>query len=194
MSDSEKKPVETAGASRNDGSVENGAGAESSDRPLDQQLSAALAERDANFERWARTQAEFDNYRKRVQREADQNRQYQAFNILNDLLPGLDNLQRAVVAAESTRNADELIRGVTLVLKQFEDMLQKHGAVPIEAVGQPFDPNLHQAIQQIPSAEHPPMTVIAEAERGWKLHDRVLRPSKVVVSSAPPEATEHHPS
>ena len=95
----------------------------------------------------------------------------------------------AVAAAESTKNADELIRGVQMVLKQFEDVFAKHAAVPIEAVGQPFDPNIHEAIQQMPSAEHPPMTVIAEAERGWRLHDRVLRPSKVVVASAPPESS-----
>jgi molecular chaperone GrpE len=190
MADHRDKPLKTADMTDAVGFEGTSARDGSNDAPgtaLEDQLASAVAERDANFERFARMQAEFDNYRKRAQREADQNRQYQAFNVLGDLLPGLDNLQRAVAAAEKSSGADELRQGVQLVLKQFEDILARHGAQPIEAVGQPFDPNLHQAIQQLPSADHPPMTVIAEAERGWKLHDRVLRPSTVVVSSGATE-------
>ena len=195
MSDSQHRPAEAADTPvRPADAPQQDLGAGAPDASLEERLSTALAERDANFERWARTQAEFENYRKRAQREADQNRQYQAFNILGDLLPVLDNLQRAVAAAEQGQGGGELIEGVKLVLRQFEDILARHGATPIEAAGKPFDPNLHQAIQQVPSADHPPMTVIAEAERGWTLHDRVLRPSRVVVSSAPPEPTDEQPS
>ncbi len=149
-------------------------------------MEAAVAERDENHDRWLRTQADLENYRKRVSREADENRKYQAVGVIRDLLPGLDNLGRAVEAAQTTGNVDELVQGVQMVLKQFEDILSAHSAVVIDAVGQPFDPNLHEALQQVPSADHPPMTVVQELERGFQIHDRVVRPSKVIVSSGPP--------
>ena len=155
------------------------------DASLREQLEAAKAERDANHDRWVRTVAEFENYRKRAQRESEQERQYQAYAVLRDLLPGLDNLQRAIAAAETSKNADELVRGVQMVAKQFEEVLARYSARPIDAVGKPFDPNLHEALTQIPSADHPPMTVLQEVEKGYTLHDRVLRPSKVIVSTAP---------
>jgi molecular chaperone GrpE len=151
-----------------------------------EQLEAALAERDANRDSWLRAQAELENYRKRVQREAEEMRQYQALPLSRDLLPVLDNLRRALQAAERSPNIQELVDGVRLVTKQFEDALAKHGLTPIDAAGKPFDPNLHQALQQIPSAEHPPMTVLSELERGYVLKDRVVRPTSVIVSQAPP--------
>jgi molecular chaperone GrpE len=166
------------------------------------QLAAAVADRDANYERWVRAQAEFENYRKRAQREADEARKYFAAALVRDVLGPLDNLHRAVAAAEaaaksgakidSAKAIDELLRGVQMVTKQFDDALAKHNVVPIEAVGQPFDPNLHEALTQVPSAEHPPGTVIQEAERGYRMHDRVIRPSRVIVS-APKESTERNP-
>lgn len=164
-------------------------GSESVTGSLEEQLEAAVAERDENHDRWLRTQADLENYRKRVSKEADENRKYQAVGVIRDLLPGLDNLGRAVEAAQTSGNVDELVQGVQMVLKQFEDILSAHSAVVIEAVGQPFDPNLHEALQQVPSADHPPMTVVQELERGFQIHDRVVRPSKVIVSSGPPAET-----
>jgi molecular chaperone GrpE len=116
----------------------------------------------------------------------EQSRQYQALPLARDLLPVLDNLRRALGAAEAAGNAAELVEGVNMVVKQFEDVLARHLVVPIEAVGQPFDAHLHEAVQQVPSPDHPPMTVVAEVERGYLLHDRVVRPAKVIVSSGPP--------
>ena len=153
------------------------------------QLEAAISERDENRNKWLRTEAELDNYRKRVQREAEELRRYQALPLARELLPGLDNLRRALAAAESSKNIEDLLQGVRMVAKQFEDILSRHAVQPIEAVGEPFDPNLHEALQQIPSKEYPAMTVVEELERGYTLHDRVVRPSKVIVSSGPPEAT-----
>lgn len=156
------------------------------DAPADP-LAAALAERDAFQERWLRAQADFENFRRRARQEAEEARRYQDQRLAADLLPGLDNLARAVAAAESAGSSDELVAGVMMVLRQFEDVLAQHDVVPIACVGQPFDPHRHAALQQIPSADHPPLTVLQEVERGWMLHDRVLRPSRVLVSSAPPE-------
>jgi molecular chaperone GrpE len=150
-------------------------------------LSAALAERDANRENWLRSQAELENYRKRVQREADEARRYQAQPLARDVLPVLDNLRRAITAAEEGGDTAGLVDGVRLVLKQLEDALARHGIQPIEAVGQPFDPHLHEAVQQVASPDQPPLNVVQEFQRGYRLHDRVLRPSQVVVSSGPPE-------
>ena len=89
-------------------------------------------------------------------------------------------------SAKQSKNADELIAGIELVVKQFEAALANFGVQPIVAAGQPFDPHLHEAIQQVPTADHPPLTVVQDVERGYVLHDRVVRPSKVIVSTAPP--------
>jgi molecular chaperone GrpE len=133
-----------------------------------------------------RAQAEFDNFRKRLQKDLDQERQYRAMGIVRDFLPGLDNLQRALQAAKSGGDLQQLVQGVQMVAQQLEDALGKSAVTPIVAAGQPFDPNLHEAVTQIPTNEHPPLTVLQEVERGYMLHDRVVRPSKVIVSSAPP--------
>ena len=113
-------------------------------------------------------------------------RQYQSLPVVRDLLPVLDNLDRAVEAAESESDAANLVQGVQLVVKQLQDVLGGHAVQPIETENQTFDPNLHEALQQIPSPTHPPMTIVQEVERGYVLHDRVLRPAKVIVSSGPP--------
>jgi molecular chaperone GrpE len=151
---------------------------------IEQQLSEALAERDANYERLLRSQAEFDNYRKRVQREIDDERRFAPLPIVRDLLPVLDNLRRAADAARSANEPSNLVQGIDLVLQQVEQVLARYGVTPIPSVGETFDPHLHEALTQMPSAEHPPLTVLQELERGYKLHDRVVRPGKVIVSQA----------
>jgi molecular chaperone GrpE len=152
------------------------------------ELAAALAERDDNFQRFLRSQAELENYRKRVQRERDEERRYAALSVVRDLLPAIDNLHRALEAAKAGGNVGDLTQGIDLVLKQLDDVLARHGAKPIDAEGKPFDPNLHAALTQVPTSEHPPLTVLQEVERGYVLHDRVVRPSRVIVSAGPPEA------
>ena len=152
---------------------------------LAEQLQAALAERDQYKDKWARSMADLDNFRKRVYREMDDERKYQALPALKSLLPVFDGLDRAVFAASQSKNFDDLLNGLQMTIKQVIVTLAGHGAKAIVAEGQPFDPNLHEAISQAPSAEHPPMTVLHDVERGYMLHDRVLRPSKVIVSVAP---------
>ena len=134
---------------------------------LERQLADALAERDANHDRFLRSQAEFENYRKRMQREAV-----------------MHNLPRAAEAARTADETSDLVQGIDLVLQQIEQTLASHGVTPIPAVGETFDPHLHEAMTQMPSAEHPPMTILQELERGYKLHDRVVRPGKVIVAQA----------
>jgi molecular chaperone GrpE len=152
---------------------------------LQDQLAAAIADRDANYEKLLRTAAEFENYRRRVNKERDEDRKFAPYSLIRDILPSLDNLRRAVEAAKTAGGTESVVQGVTMVLKQIDEVFERNGAKPIVSVGQPFDPNLHEAIAQIPSPDHPSMTVLQEAERGYTLHDRVIRPSKVLVSTNP---------
>lgn len=147
----------------------------------------AASERDQYFDQWKRTQAELENFRKRAQRELELALRYSNVPLIRELLPPLDNLARCIQAAEQTGNVEELLQGLKMIHSQFDQVFGSHAATPIKAVGEPFDPNLHEALQQIPTDEHPPMTVLQEVERGYVLHDRVIRPSKVLVASAPPQ-------
>lgn len=151
---------------------------------LEERLEAVKAERDDYHDKWVRARADLENYRKRILKEMDEDRKYAPLSFVRGFLPALDGLERALRSAKQTKNAEELIVGIELVVKQFDAALVNVGVQAVEAVGQPFDPNLHEAIQQRPSAEHPPMTVVDDVERGYVLHDRVVRPSKVIVSAA----------
>lgn len=161
---------------------------------LQQELAACREESAGHRDQFIRAQAELDNYRKRTNKEVEQMLRYQALPLARDLLPGLDNLERTLKAAQVAPNVDDLVQGVELIQKQFLDVLARHSIEPVSAVGETFDPNRHEAILQIPSADHPPMTIIEEAERGYVLHDRVVRPSKVVVAQSPAAAGKNSDS
>jgi molecular chaperone GrpE len=142
-------------------------------------------ERDANFEKYLRAQADLETARRRWRQELEELRKFQSLPFVKDLLPSLDNLRRAVDAANSGATVESLRTGVQMVLGQIDDVLAKHAAKPIPAIGQPFDPNVHEAITQIPTTDQPPMHIVLEAERGYQMHDRIVRPSKVGVAIAP---------
>lgn len=144
-------------------------------------LRAKAAERDEFLDLLQRTQADFANYQKRQQREREQESRYKYSSLVFDLLPVIDNLDRALEAAVKAGEKGPLIDGVGLVRGQFLELLKRYGVTPIQAQGQPFDPNYHQAIMQQPS-EHAPNTVLQVVEQGFMNHDRVLRPAKVIVS------------
>jgi molecular chaperone GrpE len=132
-----------------------------------------------------RALAEADNVRKRLRREADEQRRYAEQLVLTDLLPVLDNLYRAADASGNAADAAKLAEGVKLVIQQFEGVLAKHHCERIDAAGKPFDPNFHEALVQQASADVPPGTVLNVYREGYRLHDRVIRPAQVVVSKAP---------
>jgi molecular chaperone GrpE len=135
-----------------------------------------------------RTRAEFANYQKRAKQQADADRAYAAGSLARDLLDPLDNLERAIGALRASGDPG-VTAGLDMVQKQLLDVLGTHGVEPIPALGQPFDPNLHDAIVKQPSREHPDGTVVAELSKGYTIRDRVLRPTKVAVSAKPtPEA------
>lgn len=152
---------------------------------------AVLEQQNEELEdRLVRTQAEVENVRKRSRREMEEARKYQNLDLVRSLIPAIDNLGRAVTAAEQNANAENLVTGVKMVASQFNEILGQFAVQKIESLGQPFDPNLHEALQQLPSEDHPPSTVIQEVEAGYTLHERVVRPSKVIVSIAPPSQSE----
>jgi molecular chaperone GrpE len=150
-----------------------------------EELRKKAGERDQYLSLAQRTRAEFENYQKRNQREREQERQYMAGQFLLEMLPVLDNIERATLAAQQAGEQGPLVQGVGMVRQQFLDMLKRHGVTRIEAEGQPFDASRHQAIAQMESADQPANTVVQVAQQGYVLHDRVLRPAGVVVSKAP---------
>lgn len=127
-------------------------------------------------------QAEFQNFRRRKEEENVSLQKYGNAELIKSLLPIVDNFERALAAAEQTKNFDALVGGVTGTLKQMQAFLQKAGVTPIEAVGAEFDPNFHEAIGHTDSDEFPANSVAEEIQRGYVMHDRVLRPSLVKVS------------
>ena len=147
-------------------------------------LRSRAEERDKFLSLLQRTQADFENYQKRNQREREQERRYWHGALALDLLPVIDNLDRAMTAAKQANESGPLVQGVGLVQTQLLDMLKRHGITPIDALGKPFDPNLHQGVMQQPSADYPPNTVIQVLQQGFMIHDRVLRPASVIVSAA----------
>ncbi len=136
-------------------------------------------------DRVLRAQAELDNYRKRVRREMEDERRYASLPLLGDLLPVLDNIQRAIAAAEKSGGSNALLDGVRMVAQSLEAALARHDCKRINALHQPFDPAFHQAISQQATTEYPANTVLLVAQEGYVLHDRVVRPAQVIVSTTP---------
>jgi molecular chaperone GrpE len=132
-----------------------------------------------------RTQADFENYKKRCAREKDQAIKYANTSLLEKLLPMVDNFELGLAAAKGEGEQSPIYSGMNLVLKQLSDFLADNGLQPIEAVGQKFDPNLHEAIAHEPSDDVPEEHVVRQTRRGYRFKDRLLRPSSVVVSSGP---------
>jgi molecular chaperone GrpE len=130
-----------------------------------------------------RSQADFENYKKRSAREKEDAIKYANTALLDRLLPIIDNFDLGLSAARGEGEASPIYAGMSLVLKQLTDFLADSGLQPIEAVGEKFDPNLHEAIAHQPSADVPEGSVILQTRRGYRFKDRLLRPSSVVVSS-----------
>lgn len=152
------------------------------------ELQKLAAENAELKDRVIRSQAELENFRRRSQKEQLEAMKYQALPVIRELLPGIDNLKRAIDAAEQSGDTQNLIDGIKMVAQQFQDVLKAQSCEQISPEGEAFDPNNHEALTQIPSADHEPMTVLQVIEPGYKLHDRVIRPAKVMVSCAPPAA------
>ena len=134
-----------------------------------------------------RTQADFENYKKRCAREKDDAIKYANKSLLEKLVSVVDHFELGLEAARGEGEKSPIYSGMSLVLKQLQDFLIENGLQPVEAVGQKFDPNLHEAIAHQPNDEVPEEHVISQTRRGYRYKDRLLRPSAVIVSSGPPK-------
>lgn len=129
-----------------------------------------------------RALADFQNYKRRADEQRAEIVQFANREMMLELLPILDNLERALAAAEQTHSYEALVGGVALTLRQMQEYLKKNGVEAIEAVGKEFDPNLHEAVMRVEDSEHPENTVVDEVQKGYMMHSRVLRPTMVKVA------------
>jgi molecular chaperone GrpE len=178
--DSEAK---TDGEAADSGALPEDAKAESSELDsLKQELVAKESEAKSNYDRFLRQVAEFENLKRRSAREREDLSRFANEALIKDLLPIVDNLERAVAHASGGGNGKPIVEGVEMVLKALLDVLARHGVAQISAIGQIFDPCKHEAIAQVESDTHEPNAVVEELHKGYSLHDRLLRPSLVSVA------------
>ena len=150
---------------------------------LEQELTTLKQEHETLNGQYVRIAADFDNFRKRAQRDKDEARQFANQGLLEKLLPVLDNFEMALTAV---KDADPSVRdGVQMILDQLLSVLKESGVVPVDALGQPFDPNLHEALSQEETTDAEEGTVVQQVQCGYKLNDRLVRPARVVVAKAP---------
>lgn len=160
-------------------------------------VDALLAEKDEEIaslkDKWLRAVADHENYKKRIKRDIDDAKARVTQSLLSSFLPTVDNLERALEIAEpaaaqasddNAANVEQVVKGLRMVRDEFLGGLKKHNIEPVPSVGQPFDPAIHDALQQIDSPDHAPGVVIREFEKGFKLGERLLRPARVIVAGA----------
>jgi molecular chaperone GrpE len=145
-------------------------------------------------ERYVRLAAEFENYKKRAQKDQDEYRKYSNERLLKELLPVIDNLQRALQHGRVSKNQEGVLEGVELTSKKALEILSRFGVRPIPSVGLPFDPAVHEAVAKVNGKGHKPNTIVEEFEKGYYLNDRVLRPAMVTVAESPPDDGKHSES
>jgi molecular chaperone GrpE len=155
---------------------------------LREALETKTREADEHRDRYLRSAAEFDNARKRAAREREDYTRYANESLLRELLPVLDNFDRALQAARGEAGAETVTAGVELIQRELLRVLEKFGVAPFASVGQPFDPERHEAIARVPAEGQPEGTVMNETARGYTLNGRVLRPAMVTVATPPDTA------
>lgn len=171
--------------------LENGSPESSTQTPsagLEEALAAKIEECKAINDKYLRLAAEFENYKRLAQRDQRDQIKFGNEQLLKELLPVVDNMERAIKASRDNGGISALIQGVDLTLKQLLATLAKFGVQPVETVGQAFDPTAHQAVAHVPSDSVPYNHIVDEFQKGYRLHDRILRAAMVSVSSGSPTA------
>jgi molecular chaperone GrpE len=164
---------------------------DATDSSAQDELASKTEECTALNDKYLRLAAEFENYKRLIQRDQREQIRFGNEQILKELLPVVDNMERAIKAARTTGGDSSLVQGVELTLKQLSGTLTKFGVHAIETAGQEFDPSAHQAVSYGPSSDVPANSVLDEFQKGYRLHDRILRAAMVSVSSGPANPSEH---
>jgi molecular chaperone GrpE len=175
----EKPESKGKGGSQPDGAAEKKEPAP--EEKIQAQLEEKTRQAAEYFDKWIRLQAELENYKKRIQKEKSDQMKFGNESLLRNLLPVLDNLERALDHGKNAREAQPLLAGVEITLKQFLNTLEQFGVRPILAVGEVFDPEKHEALSQVES-DFESNRVVSEVQKGYLFHERLLRPAKVIVS------------
>lgn len=150
--------------------------------PLETELAELKAKLEEEENRYLRLQADFDNFRRRTRLDAEAAQKYRAQSLVTDILPALDNFERALKVDTEDEQMKAVLQGMEMVYRQLLEALQKEGLEAIEAVGQVFDPYQHQAVMQVEDTSFEPNTVVEEFQKGYKLKDKIIRPSMVKVN------------
>jgi molecular chaperone GrpE len=184
--DGENKEPVTPAVPEEVSEATDGVGSAPAEESAVTQLQAQLAAKDQDLadlkDKYLRALADTDNVRKRMRQQNEETTRLQRENLLRELLPVVDNLERGLEAAREADNPQAIVEGIEMVLRALHDWLKAQGVSAINAVGQPFDPQVHEAVDQVATTDHPPNTVINEFHRGYVIGDRMLRPARVSVS------------
>lgn len=154
---------------------------------LEDRLEKAQEDVRAEHDRYTRLYAEFENYKKRSSREMQEFRKFANENLIRELLPVIDNLERAIQSSDTASEGSCILQGVDMTLKEIMRVLERFNVQPVEALGQPFDPNYHEAVGQEESDTEEDNIVVKEFQKGYLLHNRLIRPAMVIVSKAKPK-------
>ncbi|MEW9104001.1 nucleotide exchange factor GrpE [Paenibacillus sp.] len=175
--------TEDTSASEN-AAAESGEGNTSSSEGAveDSELAKAKAEAEEYQQRYLRAQADFDNFRRRTLKEKEDFAKYASAKLVTELLPVLDNFERALATEQASSEAESFIKGVDMIFRQLGQVLEQEGVKPMEAVGQSFNPEFHQAVMTVDTDEYEEGVVVEELQKGYMLKDKVLRPAMVKVS------------
>jgi molecular chaperone GrpE len=146
------------------------------------ELEKARVQAEENYQRLLRVQADFDNFRRRARAEKEDFAKYASLKLIEQLLPIVDNFDRALASSKETKDFDALAKGLDMTYRGMDQLLTAEGLKPIETVGQPFNPEFHQAVMQVESDEHEEGIVVEELQKGYILKDKVIRPAMVKVS------------
>ncbi|MET3940679.1 molecular chaperone GrpE [Paenibacillus sp. PvP094] len=182
----EQEQQETTAAESQEPVNEAGAAEAQAEEMADQgqdELGRLKAEVEETQQRFVRAQADFDNFRRRTQKEKEELAKYASMKLVTELVPVIDNFERAMATVPEGTESESFSKGIQMIFRQLETVLNNEGLTAMDTVGQPFNPEFHQAIMQVESDEYEEGTVVEEVQKGYMLKDKVLRPAMVKVSS-----------
>lgn len=177
-----EQDIDTTYAADNEAATDEAGVEVSEEATVSSELEQARVQAEENYQRLLRVQADFDNFRRRARAEKEDFAKYASLKLIEQLLPIVDNFDRALSSSKETKDFDALVKGLDMTYRGIDQLLTAEGLKPIEAVGQPFNPEFHQAVMQVESEEHEEGIVVEELQKGYILKDKVIRPAMVKVS------------